>query len=162
MLGLIKTRRGRKAAISLIAPFVEASRSRLSDLTEEAWLSPYIVGFMTMLISLIAERATGGLTSQSAGLVQLEAWQRVTGCNNNNIGEEICLLSSGNDPFFQEGCINAARFLAAITRGASDDPHLPRGYADHGIDYDPAVATLLWAEYFDARVNTNFVLSRQA
>lgn len=153
MFGIIRARRGRKAAVALITPFVEASRRRFPGLSEEAWLNPYVVGFLAMLISLAAERATGGLDSQSAGLVQLGAWREVTGCNNDLIGEEICLLSTANDGLFGQGCNNARRFMSAITRAESnDDPDVPRGYSVHGMDYDLTTAMALWSEYFDAYI----------
>jgi len=152
MFGLLKVRRARKAAVALISPFVEQTQRRCSStLTEQAWLDPYMVGFMSMLISLAAERAAGHLDSHSAGLVQLEAWRQVTGCSGNLIGEEICLLSSSNDRRFGHGCFNAGRFMDELTRPTSGHPdHLPPGFNVHGISYDVSAATALWSELFDA------------
>ena len=154
MFGLLRARRSRRAAVALIGPFVEASRRRLPALTDEVWLDPYTVGFIGMLILLAGDRATGGLSSENAGIVQIEAWQQITGCRSDLIGEEICLLSSGNDRMFAFGCHNAYRFMSALTqtgRGGHPD-HPPPGYRTHGIEYDVETATALWLECFDAHV----------
>jgi hypothetical protein len=156
MFGLWKVRRARKAAVALIAPFVEESQSRFAtQLTEHVWLEPYMVGFISMLISLVAERTTGRLDSQSAGLVQLEAWQDVTGFPSHLIGEEICLLSSGNDRRFSYGCLNASRFMEELTRPMHSHPdQLPPGFRIHGLNYDTSAATALWSELFDSYIGT--------
>lgn len=154
MFGLLKVRRARKAAVALISPFVEESQRRFSSqLTEHAWLEPYMVGFMSMLISLVAEYTIGRLDSQSAGLVQLEAWQDVTGFPSHLIGEEICLLSSGNDRKFSYGCLNASRFMQELTRPMHNHPdQLPPGFRIHGLSYDITAAMALWSELFDAYI----------
>jgi hypothetical protein len=154
MFGLLRVRRARKAAVALIAPFIEASQSRsMAPMTEHAWLDPYMVGFMGMLISLAAEHAAGPLDSQGVGLVQLEAWQDLTGCPSHLIGEEICLLSSANDRRFTYGCLNASRFMDELTRPAHSHPdQLPPGVRAHGISYDAAAAAALWSELFDAYI----------
>lgn len=154
MFGLLKVRRARKAAVALISPFVKESQRRFpSQLTEHVWLEPYMVGFMSMLISLAAEHSIGRLDSQSAGLVQLEAWQDVTGFPSDLIGEEICLLSSGNDRRFSYGCLNASRFMEELTRPTPSHPdHLPPGFRIHGLNYDTSIALALWSELFDAYI----------
>ncbi|ODR97176.1 hypothetical protein AUC70_12985 [Methyloceanibacter stevinii] len=156
MFGLLKVRRARKATVALISPFVEESQRRFSStLTEQAWLDPYMVGFMSMLISLAAEYTTGRLDSQSAGLVQLEAWQDVTGFPSHLIGEEICLLSSGHDRKFSHGCLNASRFMEELTRPASTHPdHLPPGSRVHGLNYDRSAAMALWSDLFDGHIES--------
>ena len=119
-----------------------------------------MVGFMSMLISLIAEHTTGRLDSQSAGLVQLEAWQDVTGFPSHLIGEEICLLSSGNDRKFSYGCLNASRFMEELTRPMHSHPdQLPPGFRIHGLNYDTAAAMALWSELFDAYIGASDVES---
>lgn len=154
MFGLLRVRRARKAAVALITPFVEESQRRLSSkLTEQAWLDPYMVGFMGMLISLVAEYTTGRLDSQSAGLVQLEAWQDMTGFPSHLIGEEICLLSSGSDRKFGQGCLNASRFMEELTRpGHSHPDNLPPGFRVHGLNYDHSAAMALWLDLFDGHI----------
>ncbi|HML93097.1 hypothetical protein [Methyloceanibacter sp.] len=154
MFGLLKVRRARKVAVALISPFVEESQTRFSSqLTEHAWLDPYMVGFMSMLISLAAEYTAGRLDSESAGLVQLEAWQEVTGFPSHLIGEEICLLSSGQDRKFRHGCLNASRFMEELTRPVHSHPdQLPPGYRTHGLNYDRSAAMALWSELFDGHI----------
>lgn len=155
MFGLLKVYRARKAAVALISPFVEQTQRRCRlTLTEQDWLDPYMVGFLGMLISLAAEHAAGPLDSHSAGLVQLEAWQQVTGCTSNLIGEEICLLSISGDRRFTHGCLNAGRFMDELKRPTFNHLDQPApGFDVHGISYDVSGATALWSDLFDAHIS---------
>lgn len=152
MFELFKARRGRKAAVATIAPLVERSRHKLTEIPEGAWLDPYMVGFMGMLISLVAIRATGRLGSQAIGIVQGEAWGEITGCRADVIGEEICLLSAADNRLFQQGCLNAGRFLEALE--ASGDPASLDRAGDIGapLDQRDALAPVLWEQYFEAYI----------
>ena len=152
MLELVKARRGRKAAIALIGPLIDHSRRGPGPgISERAWFSPYMVGFLGMLISLVAERAAGTLSSDAIGNVQADAWQHLTGCNAPNIGEEICLLSAAGNRDFVAGCTRAQRFLEELDRSEAHlgDVPLPPGYKGHALDYDPKVAAALWAEFVE-------------
>lgn len=156
MLELLKARRGRKAAVAFIAPLVAQSRhGTASDIPERAWFSPYMVGFMGMLISLVAERAAGSLSSDAIGNVQADAWQHLTGCRSPNIGEEICLLSTAGNRDFEAGCSRALQFLDELDRSEAQlgDHPLPPGYQGQSLDYDPQVASALWADYVDPYLN---------
>ena len=156
MFQLLRTHRGKKAAIAFIEPLVTASRhTTLGDIPERAWLTPYMVGFMGMLISLVAERAASGLNSDALGIVQVEAWQRITGYKQHPIGEDICLLSTAKNREFEEGCASAQHFLTALQdagvrvhandRSQESQPSQATG--------NPAVTQTLWADYFDAHIN---------
>ena len=102
-----------------------------------------------------SDYTTGRLDSQSAGLVQLEAWQDVTGFPSHLIGEEICLLSSGHDRKFSHGCLNASRFMEELTRPASTHPdHLSPGSRVHGLNYDRSAAMALWSDLFDGHIES--------
>ena len=152
---LLKARRGRKAAVALIAPLVEHSRRNgTQEMSEGDWFTPYMVGFMAMLITLVAERATGGLSSDAIGTVQADAWQDITGCDSVTIGEEICLLSTASNPDFERGCAGARRFLSTLERSAGqlEPDATATGHERHRLEFDPSVALLLWAEYFDAHL----------
>ena len=155
MFQLLQAYRGKKAAVAFIAPLVAGSRrGALNDIPEQAWLTPYMVGFMGMLISLVAERAASRLSSDSLGIVQVEAWHSITGHKQHPIGEDICLLSTDRNSEFEEGCDSARRFLAAL------DETGVRVHADEmshegetsGIAGKPAIAQTLWADYFDAHI----------
>ncbi len=156
MFQLLRTHRGKKAAVAFIAPLVATSRhATLGDIPERAWLTPYMVGFMGMLISLVAERAADGLSSDALGIVQIEAWQSITGYKQHPIGEDICLLSMARNSEFEEGCASAQRFLTALedagVRVHAD--HLSHENQASEMTGDPAIAQTLWADYFDAHIN---------
>jgi len=157
MLQLLRVRRGRKAAVAALAPHVEASRHRLDGIPDGVWLEPYMVGFMSMLITLVAGRAANPLGQQAMGLVQIGAWAEITGMKPELVGEEICLLSSNSDGAFAAGCRNAAVFLDAYygeslageianwARTGAEEPNIDRLHAGS----DPAA---LWAHFFDTRI----------
>jgi hypothetical protein len=114
MIRLWNTARAKRAAISTIAPLVEASRARLGGIPAAAWQEPYLLGFMSMLIALVAMQHTRGhLRSDQLGLIQLEALARIAGVQDDRIGEQICFLSALDDESFLAGCRNAWLFLRA-------------------------------------------------
>jgi hypothetical protein len=167
MFELLKVRRGRKAAVALISPLVERSRHRFGQIPESAWFDPYMVGFIGMLITLVANRATGGLSSQGLGIVQGEAWAQITGGRNDLIGEEMCLLSTARNRLFQRGCSSAELFLerldgsgGAYVSSAAVAAHVQApqvapaftGYPGTGISNNPETAAALWEQHFDAHI----------
>lgn len=107
-------RRGRRAAVAAIAPLVANSRYRLGSIPERAWLDPYIVGFMMMLITLAARRAVNISDSQTLGAVQTEAWTEITKMRTSTIGEETLHLSATEHKAFESGCRNAIAFDIAL------------------------------------------------
>jgi len=157
MLQLLQARRGKKAAVAFIAPLVAASqRGALTDIPERAWLTPYMVGFMGMLISLVAQRTASSLSSDVLGIVQVEAWQSITGYKQHPIGEDICLLSTDRNHEFEDGCSSARRFLAALdSAGVRVHPDgLSHESQTNGISFERVTAQALWADYFDAHMDT--------
>lgn len=161
LLGLWRARQGRKAAAAIIAPFVERSRHRLGDTIEIHWLDPYLVGFMSTLITLVATRRTGGLGSEVLGLVQSEAWAEITGLEAALVGEQICFLSATGHRGFIQGCRNAATFdqvasnSADLTGYAGNPQAAPYYEAASGHENDGTTAEVghsagaLWIVYFD-------------
>ena len=118
MFGHWKAAKARRAASDMIAPWVDYSRLRLGTIPDKAWHEPYMIGFLTMLISLAANIKAGGRIDDDAlGLVQLQAWADITGMQDDQIGQEICLLSSRRDLEFGVGCDNAKRFIRVFSRG---------------------------------------------
>lgn len=114
MSGLWKTRRARRAAVATIAPLVERSRDRLSGIPERIWLDPYMVGFIVMLITLLAKREVDALDSHALGLVQCEAWSEVTEMRSDLIGAEVIHLSAAHHKVFELGCADAVAFDLAL------------------------------------------------
>ncbi len=110
---LSKSRRARLAAEGTILPLVEKSRLRLGDIPDAALSDPYIVGFMMMLITIIARMEVGRIDSETICHVQAKAWQHITR-QENPIGEEVLLLSSSSNQHFEMGCRNAAEFASFL------------------------------------------------
>lgn len=139
MIGLITVYRARRAAVSVIAPLVESSRERLGqDFMLAAWLRPYIVGFLSMLITLIAREETGRrLSDDMLARTQLDAWRAITGLDDDRIGEDICLLSAAREERFMAGCADAVRFASAYY-GLHVDPPLVSDEAIDAWDVDVA------------------------
>lgn len=164
LFGLWKARRGRKAAVAAIAPFVERSRRRLKDIPESAWLDPYLVGFMVMFITLVARREVNALDTQALGLVQCGAWGEITGMKSDLIGEETLHLCATGDRDFERGCRDAIAidlaFYRSVVARNSDlgivDPHDGLGF-DIEAERDPDVddIMLLWEHYFETQVMTH-------
>ena len=114
MFRFLKIAKARKVAVATIAPLIGLSRDRCGTIPNMVWQQPYMIGFMTMLISLVAKaQSEEPLSSEQLGLLQLEAWSELTGEAESNLGQSIVKLSGDGDDAFVEGCRNAHRFLAA-------------------------------------------------
>lgn len=161
--GLWDVRRGRKAAVSTIAPLVASSRHRMDGIPQQVWLDPYIVGFLMMLITLAAQRAVNISDNQTLGAVQIEAWSEITEQKSCPIGEETLHLSASEHKAFEQGCRNAIAFDLALY-GTSI-----AGVADSVMHRSDAVLALnavdmpqasqsrehvlaLWQHYFETHV----------
>lgn len=165
MLEIWKARRARKAAVATILPLIERSRFRGNQFSDSHWLDAYMVGFLVMLITLVAQRRVHSLASDALGNVQADAWQEITGLPGNLVGEETCLLSAAGHRDFERGCENATRLMDALISGAERDPSPEAGGGLGGAVFDAnASATLppglgdtehdrhlqmLWREYFE-------------
>ncbi len=113
------------------------------------------------------------------GLAQLEAWIAITGYQDDQIGEDIQLLSAQADPDFLCGCQNAALFEQTLNN--EQQSHAPDTYQDpnnedvfssphNGAEFsDFGTATFqhhslasqrdklssaLWSEFFDDHIRT--------
>lgn len=127
-----------------------------------------MIGFLTMLISLLAQRRTGcRLNSERLGLLQGDAWQDLTGLPDDRIGEDVCLLSAEYDREFVGGCLAAAHFANAyygrhdpmdpeimeVVGGEWAHAHVSSEADDeHVFGNNGAIARALWARYFEDRV----------
>ncbi|MGU3537931.1 hypothetical protein [Methylobacterium sp. A54F] len=117
VLDLWRVRGGRRAAVQALQPYVERARWQAGGPPGRAWLDPYLVGFLTTLITRIALRAQPGVGSEALGLVQVEAWSLLTGGASELIGERILTLSLAEDAHFLAGHRDAADFDGALLAG---------------------------------------------
>lgn len=156
---LSRSRRGRLAAVGTILPLVEKSRLRLGAIPDAAWSDPYIVGFMMMLITIIARMEVGRIDSETICHVQAKAWQDITS-QENPIGEEVLLLSAANNQHFETGCRNAAEFASFLVsrsvllrNNEGESPDVRSGYHEAALSdrYDVLVA---WENCFDMRLSS--------
>lgn len=152
MWQLLRVRRARQAAVAAINPRVERSRAQLQGISDVTWQDPYVIGFLIMLITLIARRAEHRLGEQALGLVQLDAWEAITGTKTSNIGEEVCLLSANGDAAFQDGCVNAQRLFSAIEAEEGVHGAPSRGELDADAEVAARPSAALWNRYFDERI----------
>jgi hypothetical protein len=72
------------------------------------------VGFLVMLITLLAKREVDALDSQALGLVQSEAWTEITEMRSDLIGAEVIHLSVAGHKVFELGCRDAVAFDLAL------------------------------------------------
>jgi hypothetical protein len=153
MFGVWKSRRARSAARAMIGPFL--SQSMQHGVPETAFRDPYIIGFLGMLITLVAKSHVGPLGEASLAAVQAKAWTEITGTDGALVGEEICFLSASHDKAFDLGCRNASNFFLALSEGSNraarddfaDSAALPAPYA--GLTEGESS---LWTRYFDAYI----------
>ncbi|MCW5567025.1 MAG: hypothetical protein KIS84_02215 [Dokdonella sp.] len=155
MLQWLRVRRARKAAVAAINPHVERSRSRLHGISDAAWRDPYVVGFLAMLITLVAQKEESRLGDQALGLVQLDAWEEITRVKTSNIGEEICLLSANGDTAFLSGCRNAQRMFDAFAAEPSVGDGVSAGEAEPSAGTQSGAASQLWSLLFDDRLGAS-------
>ena len=147
MLRVLKTRRTRRSAVTMILPFVKRSRSA-REIPDSIWFEPYFVGFISMLITLIASR-NGGLSNDDLAAVQSGSWAAITGLRPELIGDEICTLSAAHDERFETGCRNALSFFQALQSGEAM-ADLFRGRPD---DPEQLKRMALWSQHFDSYVS---------
>src|SRR4029077_9187175 len=88
MFRVLKTQRARRSAVAAISPFVKRSRAS-REIPDSLWFEPYFVGFMGLLITLMAPRAPS-LDTDDLAAVQSGSWAAITGMRADLIGDEIC------------------------------------------------------------------------
>lgn len=113
-LELSRTRKARRAAVATISPIVEGSRHRLGGISDVAWSDPYIIGFLAMLISIIARLESSKISGDSLCVVQCRAWEEITAMTSETMAEQLLLLSTDRNRDFELGCHNAAAFSAIL------------------------------------------------
>lgn len=163
--GLWQVRRGRRLVAATIAPFVEQSRQRL-QIPTRAWLEPYVMGFMVMLITDIARRRLDPIDSDTLALIQSETWADITGLTANLVAEETVRLSTLRDPLFESGCRNAITFADALCCALPSDlieiswPEVqdvlcrPTRRTFAVVDDGDNAVIDLWETFFDRQITT--------
>ena len=167
MFQFFRVQKARRSVVDQITPLIDYTRARRGNLPDKIWRMPYMIGYLTMLISLLIDAKTKGpLTSDNLGLAQLEIWQKITGLNDENIGEQICALSAACDQNFANGCENAGRFFKASHGEARVDDDVVRAHfsdtvKEHVHEFDQPqtqtrlfgpnaiVTEPLWQRYFE-------------
>lgn len=149
MIELWRARRARKAALRVLAPLVAGTRFRLGVIPDRTWSDPYIVGFLAMLITRVAQQRVGVLGPETLGLVQSEAFAALSGVSTDAIGQRILALSSGEDRIFEHGCNNGFMFAAAME--SIDLPSSIAGDVDPQMHLSPGPGEIveLWISNFD-------------
>jgi hypothetical protein len=147
----------------MILPLVQGSRVRCRGIADGTWLDPYMIGFLTMLITLSARHKVGRLDSLNLGLVQQEAWADITGMRPEVLGEHALNLSVSGDDTFALGCHNAIAFTAALRQARAaglDNRESATSLLDERggeILQDPTIDAL-WTEYFEDHVHCDLRL----
>ena len=85
--------------------------ARISDV---AWSDPYFIGFMVMLISIIARMEGSKISADSLCLVQCRAQADTTPMQSELTAEQLLLLSADHNRDFELGCHNAAAFSSVL------------------------------------------------
>jgi hypothetical protein len=150
----VQARRARKAAVAAISPIVEDSRYRLGGISDVVWSDPYIIGFIVMLISVIARLEIAKVAGNDLCRIQCGAWEDITSMKGGEMAEELLLLSTVRNREFELGCHNAATF-GSILFGSSElmegggVPQIDAVLGSHRQREDVSAA---WSQFFDAHV----------
>ncbi len=160
-----KIRRARKAACAAISPMIARSRRRLGEIPDSAWSNPYVVGFLIMLITIVAKAEIGKIEGQTLCLVQAKAWEDITGMRPDLIGEEVLLLNAARDREFEIGCHNAMMLGSMLIGNSILNAGLSAEWHDrhrdlHDTDADAAWSerddvSAMWERLFDAHVSAH-------
>jgi hypothetical protein len=109
-----RTRKTSKVVVALLTPLIQGSRLRLTAFPENAWLDPYLLGFMAMLITMLARAEQRRLSDSELCAVQAKAWGELTDMNADLFGEEVTLLAETRDDRFLSGCRDAENVVALL------------------------------------------------
>lgn len=157
-LNLIRARRARVTAVGAIAPLVDRSRLSVGGISDGAWSDPYIVGFIMMLITLLANRSGGTISEDAMCGIQTRAWEDITHRRFDAIGEYVHHLSRTRNLEFDLGCHEAVRFEKALAiENIPNSLSLHQQAADplelEATSYERNALLAAWAQSFDARLS---------
>lgn len=139
-----RIRRARIDAVAAIAPHIARSRSKFGELPDAMWSKPYMLGFVTMLITLTVRRRAD-LGAQGLGLVQLHAWHELTGQSAAGFGEQVCLLDAAGDVEFMLGCRAAEIMASAIHAAGSDADRCERPREQETAAWERCFESRIWS-----------------
>lgn len=149
VLDFSRVRRARKAACEVLSPMVAKSRRRLGAIPDATWSDPYVVGFMVMLITIVAKTEIGKIEGQTLCLVQANAWNDITGKRSDLIGEEILLLSAARNRDFEIGCQNAMTLGSMLIGNSILKAGRSAGWQEQHLDLRDTDATAIWSDRDD-------------
>ena len=100
----------RREAVQRLRPFVDRATLESGACNESRWLSPYVLGYVITAITIVARGSVAALEDEALGLVQIEAWEQLTGLDGARAGERMLGFSLGNDSGFVQGCSDGLAF----------------------------------------------------
>jgi hypothetical protein len=143
MWDLVKARVARKVAIRTLEPFV----ARCGRLPVGSAMVPRVLGFLSQLVTLIAIRQSGEMQIHALASVQSSVIMKLTGTEQQVIGEEIHFLSSIDDPDFVAGCQSASLFFNQFS---AMGPEIETGQANR--EEAQNALDVLWREHVEPRL----------
>lgn len=157
-----RRRKASRAAFATISPLVERSRRRLGGISDATWSDPYIVGFLAMLISIVAKLESRAMSANAMRAVQCRAWAEITAETSETMAEQLLLLSEERDRNFELGCHNAAA-LSAVLFGAEQFQEgtgvAATGHLQEFSEGEPTTSYVqrenvdaAWIRYFDGHI----------
>lgn len=110
----VRIRRTSRHVVATLEPLVRASRRRLNDIPASAWLDPYVLGFMAMLITVVARAEVRSLSDIELAALQGRAWSALTDMNADLFGPEVMALAEARNEAFLSGCRDAESVFASL------------------------------------------------
>ena len=142
-LRMARLQRTGKLVVATLAPLIEHSQQHLAIIPAAAWLDPYMLGFMAMLITALARTERRSLSDSDLCFIQAQAWSEPTDMSADLFGREVLLLAEADDPEFFRGCGDAEGVAQALIR---------RSVLLQLDALDADANPHLWEQTFDARL----------
>lgn len=123
MFGLVRARSVSRSIAATLAPFQREDFAISVQLGVPVpspavppgeWLHPRVLGFLSTVVTLMAERRAAHLPDHALASVQASVLNAITGAGGELIGAELCLLSSSNDADFLDGAAAGLGFFHAL------------------------------------------------
>ena len=127
MFGLFNStqRKATEAAVEAVRPLIATVQAQ-SGLPNDFWLDPYILGFLSLVISFHARQATEGKAQgEVMGHVLADTFTAVSNANGAAIVRRLTALQQANDPEANRGANDAAVFCFYVTGILKDEVEHP-------------------------------------